>query len=453
MTKNHSCICLIKPSLGEQRGRPYRTPAVLAPLVFALIAGATPPSVSLRLIDERLEDIPFDEPFTAVAVTVETFTARRSYQIAAAFRRRGVKVILGGFHPTLLQAEAAEYADALALGEVETVWPKVVADLQAGELKPVYTPDPDSAALFRLDRRILAGHRYLPLTLMETSRGCVFNCHFCSVRRFYGPQVRYRDIAEVVAEVRSLGRRFLFFVDDNITANPQRALRLFQALKPLGIRWISQASLSTARNPQFLDAMAESGCFSVIIGLESLVPENLHHMNKQWTLGLGNLGPLLEEYRKRGILVYGTFVFGYDFDTPESIRNTIDFALDRKLFLANLNILQPFPGTKVYDDLSAEGRLLYERWWLDPRYRWGQPAFRPRHLSVETLAEAVAVGRRRFTSLGSIFRRLCDLQANAADPFRAAVFLATNLVSRLDIRSKNGLRLGFSENAPEGGTP
>ncbi len=442
-------IGLIKPSLGSRFGRPYRTPAALEPLVFALIAGATPPEVTLELIDERYEPVPFERSFTAVVLTVETYTARRSYQIADEFRRRGVRVVLGGFHPTLLPEEAAEHADAVAIGEVEGVWPFIVQDLAGGRLQKRYVSTAPTC-LFRLDRRVFDRYRYLPLTLVETSRGCVHDCRFCSVRRFYGDQVRHRPIDEVVAELEALGRRFIFFVDDNIAADPEHALKLFQALRPLGLKWISQASMAVAKTPGFMDAMAESGCFAVITGLESLSPLNLQRMNKDWTLQLGKVETLLSEYRKRGILVYGTFVFGYDDDTPAAIAETADFAINQKLFMANFNILQPFPGTRVYDDLKAAGRLLSQKWWLDPTYRWEFPAFRPLRMTPDELADAVAKARRRFGSIGNLLRRGFDLQANAADPFRAAVFLASNIVSRLDIKRKTGLCLGFPEGATAG---
>ncbi len=396
--------------------------------------------------DERLEDIPFDGGFDLVALSVETYTARRAWQIAREFRARGVKVVAGGFHPTLLPAEAGEHVDSVAIGEVEAIWPALLADFAAGRLRPVYPAGeakPDPPPRFRTDRRVFAGKRYLPLSLVETSRGCRHHCRFCSVRRFYGRGTVHRPLPDLVREIEALGRRFVFFVDDNIAADSARARELFAAIRPLGLRWVSQASLQTAADPAFLDLMAGSGCFALIIGLESIFPANLEQMGKGWSTRLGSLETLLAEYRRRGILVYATFVFGYDQDTPERIRETAEFAIAQRLFLANFNMLQPFPGTQLYDELEREGRLLYPRWWLAPALRWDRPAFRPRTMSPADLAAAVAGARRRFTSLSSLFQRAGDLQANFADPFRALVYLAGNLVSRGDIARKTGLRLGF----------
>ncbi|NLI77232.1 MAG: B12-binding domain-containing radical SAM protein, partial [Candidatus Riflebacteria bacterium] len=401
---------------------------------------------------------------------------------AREFRARGVPVVAGGFHPTLLPAEAAEHVDSVAIGEVEAIWPRLLADFAAGRLQPVYgahdhvavpesrldgnaagcgpgsgpapspiagaeSPEADRnggpATPFRSDRRVFAGKRYLPLSLVETSRGCRHHCRFCSVRRFYGNGIVHRPLPDLVREIEALGRRFVFFVDDNIVADPARARELFAAIRPLGLRWVSQASLATAADPAFLDLMVESGCFALIIGLESIFPANLEQMGKGWSTRLGYLETLLAEYRRRGILVYATFVFGYDQDTPERIRETAEFAIAQRLFLANFNMLQPFPGTQLYDELEREGRLLYPRWWLAPDLRWDRPTFRPRAMSPDDLATAVADARRRFSGLSSLFQRAGDLQANFADPFRALVYLAGNLVSRGDIAHKTGLRLGF----------
>ncbi|MFZ5952932.1 MAG: B12-binding domain-containing radical SAM protein [Candidatus Rifleibacteriota bacterium] len=437
-------IALIKPSMGEQHGRPYRTPAVLEPMFAALIAGQTSDDFDLVFFDERIEEIDFSQKWDLVAISVETFTALRSYQIASRFRQSNCPVLLGGFHPSLVPEEAALHADSVAIGTVETIWPEVLTDLGSGGLKKIYRGGNFGFANTRVDRSIFSGKKYLPVALVETSRGCRFSCNFCTVRSFYGNNVCFRDIESVKEEIVSLNRRFVFFTDDNIVAAPDQSIQLFQAIKPLKLKWASQASITSARDPKFLDLMAESGCFAVIIGLESIRSASLEKMGKSWAPAAGEVEKLLEEYRSRGIMVYGTFVFGYPGDTPQLIADTVDFAIDRRLFMANFNMLYPFPGTAVYSQLMEQRRLIEPRWWLSRSSIWDFPAFIPENMSPEQLSVAVKEARRRFGSISSLVRRSFDLKANFKNPFNSLIHLATNIVSRLDIQKKSGLRPGFN---------
>ncbi|OGK13063.1 MAG: hypothetical protein A2W80_15765 [Candidatus Riflebacteria bacterium GWC2_50_8] len=235
----------------------------------------------------------------------------------------------------------------------------------------------------------------------------------------------------------------MFFADDNIVSEPEHALKLFRAIKPLGLKWASQASITSAADPAFLDEMAASGCQAVIIGLESLRAGNLRVMNKSWSLNIGEVSQLLAAYRQRGIMVYATFVFGYQEDTPQVISETVDFTINEKLFMANFNMLYPFPGTPVYEHLAAAGKLLHRHWWLSSEFRWDFPAFVPESMTPQELADSVKSARKRFSGISSMFRRSLEFSANLADPLKALLFFSTNLVSRTDISRKSGLRPGL----------
>jgi radical SAM superfamily enzyme YgiQ (UPF0313 family) len=420
-----------------------RSSDAMQPLGFAILAALTPRDVELELVDERLEPIPYDRPADLVAMTVETHTARNAYQVAARFRRRGVPVVMGGHHPTLLPEEALQHADAVVVGDAEGIWPEVVRDAQSGGLRRVYRQAGMPSLAGPMPRReIFRGKRYAPLDLVQFGRGCRFACDFCSIHALYGTSLRWRPVEEVVAEIASLGARHVFFVDDNLLADASRAEALLRALVPLRVRWSCQTSIDVCREPALLKLMALSGCQAVTIGFESLDRRNLQQMNKSWALQDGDYAASIGRLRDHGLMIYGTFVFGYDYDTLDSFDPSVDFALRHRFFLANFNPLMPTPGTALFARLKAEGRLLHDRWWLAPEFRYGQAVFRPRFMTPEQLAEGCFRARRAFNTYRSIFCRALDWRTNCRSPRRLGAFLLGNFVSRREILRKQGMALG-----------
>ncbi|MGA2253994.1 MAG: radical SAM protein [Thermoguttaceae bacterium] len=431
-------IALIRPNMAD-----VRSSDAMHPLCFAVLASLTPANIELELFDECLEPIRYDRPADLVAMTVETYTARNAYQIAAKFHRRGVPVVMGGHHPTLLPDEALRHADAVVVGDAEGIWQELVRDAQSGNLRRVYRqPAMPSLAGAMPKRDIFRGKRYAPLDLVQFGRGCRFACDFCSIHAFYGASLRWRPVDEVVAEIESLGGRHLLFVDDNLMADVARAEELFRALAPLRIRWSCQTSIDVCREPRLLKLMADSGCQIMLIGFESLDQRNLQQMKKQWAFQGGDYATSIRKLHDCGIMIYGTFVFGYDCDTIDSFQASVDFALQSRFFLANFNPLMPTPGTALYQRLQAEGRLLHDRWWLAPEFRYGQAVFRPRRMTPEQLAEGCYRARRAFNTYRSIFRRALDWRTNCRSPRRLGAFLLGNFVSRREILKKQGMTLG-----------
>jgi radical SAM superfamily enzyme YgiQ (UPF0313 family) len=416
----------------------------MEPLPPAAIAGLTPPDVDIRFYDDRMERIRYDEPTDLVAISVETYTARRSYQIASEYRRRGVPVVMGGFHPTLCPDETSAYAESIVIGEAEESWPRLIDDFRRGRLAPVYRSERrPSLRGVKPDRRIFKGKRYLPIGLVEAGRGCHFRCEFCAVQSvFHNTQTR-RPLDDVLAEIASIrhARRLFFFVDDNITSNLAEAKEFFRALAPLGIRWVSQSSINAAHDEEFLDLIVRSGCQGVLIGFESLNPATLAAMNKSFNTMRGGYEAALANLRRFGLRLYATFIFGYDADTPESFARATEFATDHKFYIAAFNHLTPFPGTPLYARLQREQRLLYESWWLDPRYRYNAVPFQPAAMSPEDLARHCLEARRRFYAWPSIIRRGFDA-VNRADAFMFRNFFPINSMLRVDTNRRDGFPLG-----------
>jgi hypothetical protein len=335
-------VTLIMPNLGCLESGAYIDEGSMEPLPLAVLAGLTPPDVECVLYDDRIEPVPFDEPTDLVAISVEIYTARRSYEIAAEYRERGVPVVMGGMHPTLLPAESLEHADAVLLGDAEPLWARLVEDARRGRLRRVYRSRPGVAqAGGVLPRRdLFRGKRYLPVTLMQFSRGCRFACSFCAISSYFGREHFVRRTREVLDEITAQDRRFVFFVDDNFLSDHAAAKAFLRELIPMRVRWVSQASIDMTADHELMQLLADSGCVGNVIGFESLERQNLRAMAK---------GPAFRMRRRDGkastrdryadavtilrdhhLQTWAAFTLGHDHDTPESIREVADFALEHK---------------------------------------------------------------------------------------------------------------------------
>jgi radical SAM superfamily enzyme YgiQ (UPF0313 family) len=420
-----------------------RSADAMEPLVFAILAGLTPPDVEMKLFDDRVEEIDFNDNTDLAALTVQTFTARRAYKIADTYRERGIPVVMGGFHPTLLPDEALLHADAIAIGDAESTWPLIVRDARQKKLKRIYKSDPHYPLNgIKPDSGIFAGKKYTRMIPVQFGRGCRFACDFCSVHSFYGNTLRNRPVEDVAAEIEELNKKFIFFVDDNLFRNYDDVTGLIHRLIPLKIKWACQISLDAAYNPQLLELLEKSGCSAVFVGLESMNEENLKQMKKKGNLPHNNYIDGVKRFKEHGIMVCGAFVFGYDYDTMDTIEKALEFSIEAKLCIAHFNPLFPTPKTPLYDRLKKEERLINDPWWLSTAFRYGQGFFHPRRMTVEALSDKCFEARCRFNTYRCIARRALDRDANSKSLFHLSSFLAANLVSRKEIYLRQGSELG-----------
>ncbi|MDR0480351.1 MAG: B12-binding domain-containing radical SAM protein [Gallionellaceae bacterium] len=434
-------LTFIHPAIGHRAGEKYIRSWQMEPLPIATLAGLTPADIELRFYDDRMERIPFDEPTDAVAIPVETYTAHRAYQIASEYRSRGIPVVLGGFHPTLMPDEAARYGDAIMTGEAESVWAEMIDDLRHRTLRRRYDGIPTSLENIRVDRSLFRGKRYLPIGLVETGRGCRFPCEFCAIQVFFGRSYRRRPAAAVIAELEALQRskRIFFFVDDNFAGNIRASMEWLPALEKLRARWITQMSINAAHDEAFIAQLARSGCRGVLIGFESLEEDNLRLMNKRFNTMRSGYAGALANLRRHGIAVYGTFVFGYEHDTLDSFDEAVAFAQQQDMYIAAFNHLTPFPGTPLYARLAQEGRLRFDAWWLDARYRYNDIPFLPQRLTPEELTRGCVSARRKFYGWDSILRRSWR---NRSDFFMFRNYFPINAMHRNEVSLRNGYPLG-----------
>jgi radical SAM superfamily enzyme YgiQ (UPF0313 family) len=417
----------------------------MEPLPAAVIAGLTPKEVEIKFYDDRLETVPFDEPTDLVAISVETYTAKRAYQIASEYRRRGIPVVMGGFHAMLAPEEVAAYAEAVVIGEAEEIWPQVIDDTRYGKLEKFYRQSArPSLKDLKPDRTIFRGKRYLPIGLVEAGRGCHFKCDFCAVQTVFEQTQTRRPVGDIIAELalmKQQNKKFIFFVDDNITSNMGQAKEFFRALIPLKLRWVSQASINAAHDEEFLALLVQSGCEGLLIGFESLNPENLRAMAKGFNTMKGGYETALANLRRYGIKLYVTFIFGYDLDTPDSFAETVEFAKRHRFFIGAFNHLTPFPGTPLYKRLEAEARLLYKAWWLDDHYSYNKIPFQPAWMSPEELQRGCREARRSFYAIPSIIRRGLD-SLNRPDFFMLRHFFIINGMIRAEVSQRDHYPLG-----------
>lgn len=375
-------------------------------LSLAVVAASTPPHWQTDLCDEGFGPVDVSTEVDVVAITGMTAQAVRAYEIADAFRSRGKTVVMGGFHASNLPDEALGHVDAVVVGEAEAVWPQLLADFEEGRLSKVYRADAlvDTATIPVARRSIFDGKGYLLTNTVQTTRGCPYDCEFCSVTAFFGRKYRKRPVEAVLAELGEMKKRgsYAFFVDDNIVVDRTYSLKLFRGMKGLGLRWLSHASLDLAEDPELLKAIGESGCIGLFVGFESLDEDALRAMGKKTNRVAGYVDAA-KAFRDNGIGILGSFVLGLDGDGPDVFEKVFRFCESARIQAGIFPILTPYPGTRVRERLLAEDRILSSDW---RNYDMEHVNFRPKGMTAEELQAGYDWLMEHFYSFGSMWRRL-----------------------------------------------
>jgi radical SAM superfamily enzyme YgiQ (UPF0313 family) len=440
-------ITMIKPNIGMlhlKNGRdvPFNDKGRMEPLQLGVLAGLTPDHHEIILVDDRINPVEYDEPTDLVAINVEIYMAKRAYEISSEFRKRGVPVVLGGIHASMMPEEAAQHADSVIIGDAEAVWEEVLRDFENHRLKKEYLSYPSVPHPGKFARRsIYRNNRYLPLTLLQFGRGCPFTCSFCSISVYFKNNNYFRKVDEVIAEIQSQPRKMLFFVDDNIIGDKEQAKQLFRALIPLKIKWVGQASLNMTEDPELLSLMEKSGCMGLVIGFESYSDKGLQEYNKTPN-SLTSYEKQIRLLRSHRINIWAAFVLGHDGETTETLQKTLDFTIRQKFAFVAFNILMPYPKTEMYRKLEKEGRLLYNgEWWLHPDYRFNYAAFKPKNMTADELTGFVYYMRKKFNSIPVILRRVFAWH-NLRNLGRMLFLLQMMLLYRKETFKKQGMKFG-----------
>jgi len=400
----------------------------LAPLSLPYIAGLTPGDVDIQIIDELVDEVDFDADVDLVGLSVLTPCAPRAYEVADRFRKGGIKVVLGGVHITMCPQEAALHADALVLGEAEETWPRLIEDFKKGRLKKYYRcPRPPDLKGLPIPRWDLLKMRYLPTYVVQTTRGCPFDCEFCAVTTFFGGKYRTRPLEEVLNEIKTLieSKRqrspfgdIFFFSDDNIYSDRSYAMQWLKEIIPFKIHWIGQAPITMAWDEELLKVSADSGCIGVLIGFESLFQKNIDKMGKRI-----NKVKEYEEAIKRihsyGIKLIGSFMFGLDEDDKGVFERVVRFMEKTHIDVPGMGAATPYPGTRLYKRLKKEGRIFDYDW---THYDSMRTVFDPLRMSRKELDEGLAWAWKKSTSYPSILKR------NILPPNRSVFYTIFNIV-------------------------
>lgn len=382
------------------------------------LAALTPARYETYIIDELLDSVDFNANADLVALTGMLRHMPRAFDIAAEFRRRGKTVIIGGVGAFAIQGqiEKSKIFNSLVIGEADELWDIILQDFERGRLKETYECNnhPELRGLPPARFDLLNVKRYLkafwdrkhPVIPIETSRGCPHNCRFCLVTCYFGKKMRYRPIDEVVAEIKYQGAKCIFFTDDNIAIDPGRAKELFLAIKPLHIQWLAQCEARVIEHPNLLRLAAESGCVGAVVGIESLFEANLYSANKLRNIKI-DFKAVVKSFKEAEIPLIASIIFGFENDTPETIKWTIDQMIENDVDAVLPWLLTPLPKTPFYDECRDKDCLIHENYSL---YDFWHPVIRPNRMSPEQLEKSFWQGLKCFYSLPLIFQRMLSME-------------------------------------------
>lgn len=385
----------------------------LPPMSLMQLAALTPSNHEVFIVDEEITVINFEIEVDLVGITMLTRNAYRGYEIAEHFRKRGVKVVLGGMHATAIPEEAILHADAVVIGEAEEVWPQLLKDAEDETLKRFYRAE-NLCQMRNMpipSQELLNKEKYLSTNLIQTSRGCPNRCSFCSIHLISGGKYRFRPVSEVISEIESFSYPLALFVDDNIVGDKEHARELFKAMIPLKISWTAQATLSIARDDELLRLASRSGCRYLLIGFESLSDKNIMSIGKTRTNKVSEYAEVVQKIHDYGIGIAGTFIIGLDDDDRSAFDRTADFIEENSIDAPTVGILTPYPGSLLFEKLSSEGRLLH-RDWQQYSHTVGNAVFQPRLMTAEQLEKGHRLVGKRLFSIKSIAKRVCGVRGH-----------------------------------------
>lgn len=370
-------------------------------LALEQVAALTPDEHDVVIINESSKDIDFEDEYDLVGISCLTCNAHRGYEIANKFQRRGIPVVLGGYHPTVLPHEAKQHADSVVIGEAEVTWPQLLNDLENKKLKPFYISnkliEPELIPPAKRSRQNISF-----TAKIQATRGCPINCEFCVVREIEGTKFRARPINNVIEEIKSIKNKHLFFIDSSLTINPKYTKSLFKEMIGLNKKFDCFGNINVlAKDDELLSLASEAGCNKWFVGLESISQETINSIGKK-TNKIEEYGIAIQKIKNHGMMITGLFMYGFDNDTPYVFDRTLQALDELNLDTASFSIVTPYPGTHLFEKLVKERRILTKDW---SKYNEGNVVFKPKNMSVEELFQGTKKASKKYYSFPNSLKR------------------------------------------------
>lgn len=375
------------------------------PLTLAQLVAITPKKHEIDIVDEeQYQKVNTGKKYDLVAITAFTKHAYRAYDIADEFRRKNIPVVLGGYHASLLPDEAKQHADSVVIGEAEQTWPQLLEDFENKTLKTFYKADShiDSENIPSAFRGNLSG--YAPTASIQATRGCPFNCEYCAIHKVEGGCHRKRPIENVIEEIKEIKRPFFSFYDPSLTINVEYTKSLFRELRALKKHFVCHGNINVLnKNEDLIKLSAKAGCTAWFVGFESLSQDSLESVGKANKVEY--YASAIKKIRRNGVAVKGLFMFGLDYDPPDCFSSTLKAIKEWHIDMADFTILTPYPGTKIYEKLERDGRILTKDW---SKYDNLNVVFKPKNITPSDLKEKTYAVMNSFNSISNITQRLFD---------------------------------------------
>lgn len=432
--KRNKKILLIQPTPYDQYGNLVKKSRLyFVGLAMPLLAALTPKGYEVEICYETIEDVPFDTDADLIGISSMGHAVMRTIDIANKFRELGKTVVLGGYMVSLLPEEAKKYADCVMIGDAEETWAEMINDYEKGKLKKVYqkklselkTPLPKYELI--LDKKI---GNFLPV---QAGRGCPKTCSFCSVHCLYKGQYLKREIKDVIRDikkVKELGFKQFLLLDDNIFSNRDYAIKLCSEIKKLNMKWMTQCSIDIARDSELLDIIAQSGCYVLSFGLESISRESLKSMDKGWA-NPDKYIEYMDIIRSHGIDISTEMVVGAEGDTLESIKETAKFVNNSHIVVPRFYILTPIPGTKFFDDMMEQDRIYNHDIYS---YNSCEAVHIPKNMTPEELTKAYWDLYNEVYKIKNIVKRTLFTKNFFKRPFLVLFYFGVNIFYRHQIK-------------------